>query len=82
MRNFPSASWRFARTEPRFIPDEVILRSYQSNLGQRFVVEARQQGRLLGDKDFSTHADAVAFGRVESGWYGIRLTDNASGARG
>jgi hypothetical protein len=83
MRHFASASWRFPRKEPTFIPDHIVIRDYRTNWDEiRFVVEARQGSRLLGDKDFSTHADALAFAKVEAGWNNAKLTDHVSGTRG
>jgi hypothetical protein len=80
---FAGASWRFPRVEPRFIPDSIHVRDYRTSWGeQRFVVEARQGARVLGDKAFETHADALAFAKMKSGWHAAKLIDHASGARG
>jgi len=83
MMSFPSATWRFPRTEPSFFPDKIVIRDYRTNWDEiRFLVEARCGSRILGDKQFLTHADALAFAKVEAGWHRAQLIDHVSGARG
>lgn len=65
----------YAREELKPVPDLICVRSYRSNVGDRFLVEARTAGRVLGDKDFASHADALAFARMERDWTGAKLID-------
>jgi hypothetical protein len=67
------------REEPRGVPDAIHLRAYGSNIGTRYLVEARQQGRSLGDRTFATLADAQAFAKMEAGWHAAKLVDETLG---
>jgi hypothetical protein len=67
------------REEPRINPDEIQLRTYGSNVGVRYIVEARHQGRSLGDRAFATLADAQAFAKLEAGWHQAKLVDKTRG---
>jgi len=76
----PSASRRFLRTEPRWKPDAGHIRRYSTNWGEdRYSVEPRQGSRVLSDKDFPTHADALAFAKVEARWHCLKVVDRTRG---
>jgi hypothetical protein len=83
MRRFLGATRRFPRAEPSYVPDTIVIRDFRTNCDEiLFLVEARQGSRVLGDKQFITHQDAKAFGKIESGWHACKLIDHVSGARG
>jgi integrase len=66
----------------RFVPDEIRVRAFKTNWdAQRFIVEARQGSRVLGDKSFENHADALAFAKLEAGWHRAKLVDETRGYR-
>jgi hypothetical protein len=67
------------REEPRAYPDTIRLRAHESNLGTRYVVEARREGRILGDRAFVALDDARAFAKLECGWHKARLVDETLG---
>lgn len=69
----------WAREEPRPFPDAIHVRLYATNIGTRCLVEARRGGRSLGDKDFSTRADALALAKVEAGWHSAKIVDETLG---
>lgn len=71
------------REGPRTLPDEIHLRSYRTNWGApRYLVEARAQGRPLGDRDFATLEDAREFAGMEAKWNGAKLIDQCRPRKG
>ena len=82
LRRIAPVPWR-EREEPNSQrPDEIRLRSYETNWREtRYVVESLSAGRLLGDKQFSARADALEFARIAAGWDNAKLTDCTAGAR-
>jgi hypothetical protein len=67
------------REEPHVYPDAIHLRPYESNVGKRYLVEARKAGRCLGDRDFATVQDARTFAELECKWHAAKLVDETRG---
>lgn len=63
------------REERRQPPDTLHIRAVDTNVGPRYIVEARRGGRCLGDKAFASYGDALAFAKLECGWHGAKLQD-------
>ena len=66
------------RSERPGHPDEIRVRRFNTNWGDGgFLVEGRCLGVHLGEKAFRTHADALAFAKMEARWHGAKLIDDA-----